>query len=107
MIIDSERVAGREDIAGKGVASPSSEVHRLALPWIVRLRYGMIGGEVALIFAVTVGFQISLPAAVLSIPIAVQLMTNWLLSRRTPQLLGNAEHWVGSLFILDAVCLTL
>jgi len=82
-------------------------VHRLAMPWIIRLRYGMVGGEIAVIAAIWTGLRVSLPFAFLSAPIAVQLLTNYILSRRKEQFERNGEHAVGALFFLDTLCLTI
>jgi two-component system sensor histidine kinase RegB len=79
----------------------------LALRWVVRLRYGLIAGEVALIAALSLGLQISLPVVVIGPAIGFQALSNWLLGRRMQRLGVNAEHVVGGLFSLDALCLTL
>jgi len=88
--------------------SASSETARhLALRWVVRLRYGLIVGEIILIAALTVGIQITIPLLAVAPAIAIQTLSNWILGLRMRQLGRNAEHIIGTLFILDAVCLTL
>jgi hypothetical protein len=89
MIVEPNRVPDR---SARGTGHHSTEVHRVALPWIVRLRYGLIGGEIALIGGMAIGFQASLPIPILMAPIAVQFMTNWLLSRRSGRPSENSEH---------------
>jgi two-component system, sensor histidine kinase RegB len=79
----------------------------LALRWVVRLRYGFITGEIALIAALAIGLDISMPLVVLAIPIGLQILSNWILSRSKQRLTENAEHLVGALFIVDTLCLTL
>jgi two-component system, sensor histidine kinase RegB len=79
----------------------------LALRWVVRLRYGLIAGEIALIGGLAIGLQISLPILLISPAIGIQLLSNWLLGSKMRQLGGNAEHLVGALFCLDTLCLTL
>ena len=82
-------------------------VHRLALPWILRLRYGIVGGEIAILLAVAIGLQIAVPAVVISAVIALQLVTNYVFGRWSRKLRSNAEHVVGALFVFDTLCLTL
>ena len=77
------------------------------MPWIIRLRYGMVCGELAVVAAIWAGLQVSLPFAFLSVPIAIQLLTNFILSRRKEEFERNGEHAVGALFFLDTLCLTI
>jgi len=79
----------------------------LALRWVVRLRYGFIGGEIAIISALSFGLQIALPLIVLGPVIAIQGLTNWMLAARRERLGKSGEHLVGTLFALDTLCLTL
>jgi two-component system sensor histidine kinase RegB len=89
-------------------SEPDNETTRhLALRWVVRLRYGLIAGEVVLITALTLGIAISIPLLAVAPAIAIQALSNWLLGLRMRWLGRNAEHIVGSLFVLDALCLTL
>jgi two-component system sensor histidine kinase RegB len=78
----------------------------LALRWVVRLRYGLIIGELALIAALSLGLQISLPIIVIGPTIGIQAFSNWLLALNMNRLGRNAEHLVGALFSLDTLCLT-
>jgi two-component system sensor histidine kinase RegB len=79
----------------------------LALRWVVRLRYGFIVGEVALIAALAFGLRIPMPEIVLVTVIAVQTLSNWMLSMRKERLGESAEHLVGAVFVLDTLCLTM
>jgi two-component system sensor histidine kinase RegB len=88
---------------GIGVAD---ETRLLALRWVVRLRYGVIAGEIALTAALLFGLQIPLPLPAIGAAIAVQSLSNWVLGNRT-SMGESAEHLVGALFVLDALCLTL
>jgi two-component system sensor histidine kinase RegB len=89
-------------------SEPDSETTRqLALQWVVRLRYGLIAGEVVLISALTLGVGIPIPLLAVAPAIAVQTLSNWFLGLKMRWLGRNAEHIVGTLFILDALCLTL
>src|SRR6266481_3770546 len=70
----------------------------LALRWVVRLRYGLIAGEIALIAALAFGLQISIPPALLGSVIAGQALSNFILATRKRRLGESAEHLVGALF---------
>jgi len=86
----------------------SSETTRhVALRWVVRLRYGLIAGEIALLAALSFGLQISLSVLAITPAIALQLGSNWLLGSKATRLRANAEHVVGVLFSFDTLCLTL
>jgi two-component system sensor histidine kinase RegB len=74
---------------------------------VVRLRYGFIAGEIALTTALAIGLQIPMPPAVFVTAIAVQALSNWILSIRKERLGESAEHLVGALFVLDTLCLTM
>ena len=94
--------------SGWWASEPDSEITRhLALQWVVRLRYGLIAGEVALIAALTIGIDISIPLLAVAPAIVIQTLSNWFLGLRMRWLGRNAEHIVGTLFVLDALCLTL
>ncbi len=94
--------------SGWWASEPDSETTRhLALRWVVRLRYGLIAGEVVLIAALTLGIGISISLLAVAPAIVVQTLSNWILGLRMRWLGRNAEHIVGTLFILDALCLTL
>ena len=86
---------------------PAKVVHRAVLPWIVRLRYGMILGEVALVLLVSVALNVRVPFFPPAFVVVLQLCTNYWLGRNRDRLSENAERAVGPLLLLDAVCLTL
>jgi two-component system, sensor histidine kinase RegB len=79
----------------------------LALRWVLRLRYGLIAGEIALIFGLYFGLNIPLPLLILGPTIVGQSLSNWFLGSRKEKLGRTAEHLVGALFVLDALCLSL
>jgi two-component system sensor histidine kinase RegB len=85
----------------------SGEATPLALPWIVRLRYGLIAGEIALVAAFTLGLQVPAHLELVATVIALEAVTNWLLGRGIERFHKNAKNVVGSLFCLDTLCLTL
>jgi two-component system sensor histidine kinase RegB len=112
VIIPQHRTTSSE--AGFWKAEPDADIgfagettRHLALRWVVRLRYGLIAGELALLAGLSFGLQIPLPAVLIAPAIALQVLSNWLLGSRTHRLGGNAEHLVGILFSIDTLCLTL
>lgn len=83
---------------------------RIALPWIVRLRYGMAFGQIAAALIAVYALGIVLPLAwMASVPLLV-LGSNALLARRVAS--AGSEFriatatLVGWVFCLDALCLT-
>jgi len=79
----------------------------LALRWVLRLRYGLIAGEIGLIIGLYFGLGIPLPPFILGSAIVAQSVSNWLLGTRRENVGRAAEHIVGALFVLDAICLSL
>src|SRR3989442_4149737 len=69
----------------------------LALRWVVRLRYGLIVGEIVLIAALSFALQISVPFGVIGVAIGIQALSNWLLGLKMDRLGGSAEHLLGAL----------
>lgn len=84
-----------------------SETRYLALRWVIRLRYGFMAGEIAIIAALHFGLQIELPLLIIGPAIALQAVSNWLLSTNRQRLGEGAEHLVGALFAFDTLCLTM
>jgi two-component system sensor histidine kinase RegB len=82
--------------------SPRSKAApRIALPWIIRLRYGIVAGQFATALVVEQFFGIRLPMAWISIPIALVAISNLWLSRRSGE-----SSLVAGIFVLDTLCLT-
>ncbi len=84
----------------------SETARNLALRWVVRLRYGFIAGEIALIAALAFGLEIAMPHVVLGAAIAFQLLSNSILTLKKQRLGENTENVIGALFVLDTICLT-
>jgi two-component system sensor histidine kinase RegB len=84
-----------------------SETRHVALRWVVRLRYGFIAGEIAILAALRFGLQIEFPLLIVGPAVAIQIVSNWLLAANKQRLGERVEHLVGSLFAVDALCLTL
>src|SRR6516165_889371 len=111
MIVDQPRRKPSEASFWKAEYESDSRLggetaRHLALRWVVRLRCGFIAGEIALTAALAFGLQISMPPLVLVTVIALQALSNWILSIRKERLGESAEHLVGAFFVLDTLCLT-
>src|SRR5260370_29602837 len=89
---------------------PAKAAPRVALPWIVRLRYAMAIGQMATVVVVDRILQIDLPLAWIFIAPALVVLSNLWLSTRAPGVDEPARvaestliAWV---FVLDTLCLT-
>jgi two-component system sensor histidine kinase RegB len=83
---------------------------RVALPWIVRLRYAMAIGQMATVVVVDLILRIDLPIAWICIAPCLVVVSNLWLSTRTTAA-GEAERVAEStliawVFVLDTLCLT-
>ncbi len=84
---------------------PASELApSLALPWILKLRYGLLSGLIALILLTVFVSRIQLPLAWLAIPLAVTMLSNLFLSRLIAKL--GARPALGITLAIDILCLT-
>ncbi|MDX1982644.1 MAG: ATP-binding protein [Bryobacteraceae bacterium] len=81
---------------------------RIALPWIVRLRFAMAAGQVVTCVLVDRLLGIDLPLGWLFLPPALVALSNIWLARRAGQ--GTAADCesavIGWVFVLDTLCLT-
>jgi two-component system sensor histidine kinase RegB len=87
------------DLRPTGELAPS-----VALPWIAKLRDGMLAGQVALVLAADFLFHIALPLRWIAIPLALAAISN-VVVHRYPQTF-SARSALGSLLAFDTVCLT-
>jgi two-component system, sensor histidine kinase RegB len=87
------------DLRSAGDLAPS-----LALPWIVRLRYGVLAGQTILLLLTCYVFGVSLPIAWIAIPLAFAMASN-LLIYRCAHRFGDRPA-LGYLLAFDTVCLT-
>jgi len=88
-----------------GELLPAGElVSDLALPWVAKLRYGLLAGLASLIVLCHWVFGVRLPIGWLAIPLAAMAASN-LLVRQTIRLLG-VRPALGTLLALDTLCLT-
>ncbi len=90
-------------------ASNPEVAPRIALPWIVRLRYALAIGEIATILAVDMLLGIDLPLQwILLLPGLTLLSNAWLArwsAQSEPERVG-ASRVLGRMFVLDTLCLT-
>lgn len=85
----------------EGDAAPN-----LALPWVVRLRYGMVLGGAAMLAGVTYVFG-PCPAFFWAlVPLASVLITNLWLHRVVRGSVRDPQAMLGFIFAFDTVCLT-
>jgi two-component system, sensor histidine kinase RegB len=76
----------------------------LALPWIVRLRYGVLAGLALLLLLTHFVFGVELPIVWLTIPLALTALSNVVLSAVSKS--WGVRRALGSILALDTVCLT-
>jgi two-component system, sensor histidine kinase RegB len=76
----------------------------IALPWVVKLRYGVSFGQALLLLLAHFVFGLDLPIALLAIPLVLMAVSN-ILSTRIAETIG-IQRTLGSLLALDIMCLT-
>ena len=79
----------------------------LALPWVVRLRYGVVAGETAIILGMAYAFHLDIPLPWILAPLAVVLASNIALARLRVLPHRFPQATLGAVFCLDTLCLTL
>ena len=87
------------DLRPAGELAPS-----IALPWIVKLRYGVLAGQALIILLAFFVLEVELPLGWISIPLALVAGSNWILSRRLQAF--SDRRYLGSLLGGDIICLT-
>jgi two-component system, sensor histidine kinase RegB len=78
----------------------------LALPWVVRLRYGMVAGEIAVTLGIFYGLRLNFPLPWALAPLAIVLASNILLGRLRTLPVRFTQETLGAIFCLDTICLT-
>jgi two-component system sensor histidine kinase RegB len=102
MVTDEPRIGGVP-----GAATFSADLApNLALPWVSRLRYGMVAGEAVIILGMAYGFHLNLPLLWTLVPLAVVLASNILLGRLRVLPVRFPQQTLGAIFCLDTLCLT-
>jgi len=78
----------------------------VALPWVVRLRYGIALGEALLVIGMRATFHLGVPVLWALAPLAVVLLSNAFVSRKPRLVIRFPERTLGTIFALDILCLT-
>jgi two-component system sensor histidine kinase RegB len=86
--------------------SPGNLAPNVALPWVLRLRYGMVVAEAAIVLGTRYGFRIDFPIVWTLAPLAPMLASNVVLQRAREMSSRFPEQTLGAAFVLDTLCLT-
>ena len=78
----------------------------LALPWVLRLRYGMVAGEAAIIVAMAYVFHLDFPVVWSLMPLGAILVSNLVLGRMRDTSSRFPQETLGAAFVLDTLGLT-
>ena len=97
--VTERHVVSPADLRPAGELAPS-----LALPWIVKLRYGVLAGQVVLILLTDFVFGVPLLIQWLAIPLALTAASN-LFAYRCAERFGDRQT-LGYLLAFDTLCLT-
>jgi two-component system sensor histidine kinase RegB len=90
----------------KQTASTADLAPNLALPWVFRLRYGMVAGEAVIILGMAVGFRLDFSVLWTLVPVVIVLLSNMLLSRLKSIPFRFPQETLGAVLCLDTLCLT-
>lgn len=99
-VTDSPAINTVPDLRSAGDRAPD-----LARPWVVRMRYGMLAAQLALLVFLAAGLRMDLPLGWLAAPLAVTFISNLFLRRQFLHS-RNPRALLGQLFCLDTICLT-
>jgi two-component system sensor histidine kinase RegB len=97
-------VTERQDVLDLDLRSSAELAPSLALPWLMKLRYGILGGLLALILTASFVSHIELPLGWLALPLTVMLLSNVLLGRLIAGI--GARQALGWTLGIDVACLT-
>jgi two-component system sensor histidine kinase RegB len=94
-------------VASEATQTPTTDLApNLALPWVLRLRYGMVTGEAAIIVAIAYVFRLDFPVLWTLTPLAVILASNLALGRMRNLSGRFPQATLGAAFVLDTLALT-
>jgi two-component system sensor histidine kinase RegB len=97
-------VTERKELSTLDLRPTSELAPSLALPWLMRLRYGLLIGQVVLILLAAFGAKIPLPLGWLAIPLSVTLLSNLFQQRLMRRY--DARSVLGLSLTLDILSLT-
>jgi len=78
----------------------------LALPWVMRLRYGIACGEAAIAVGMTLAFHFSVAFPWAIAVLSVVVGSNLWLARKPKMSIRFPQQTLGAIFVLDTLCLT-
>jgi two-component system, sensor histidine kinase RegB len=78
----------------------------LALPWVVRLRYGIVCGDAAIVLGMSFAFNLSVPLFWMLATLSLVVATNLVLARKPEIAARSPQATLGAVFVLDTLCLT-
>ena len=102
--------AGQASVVSLAATPPSPTKNvapNLALPWVLRLRYGMATGEAAVILSMAYVFHVNFPVLWTLAPLLAILGSNIALARSCRISAPFPEKTLGAIFALDTLCLTI
>jgi two-component system sensor histidine kinase RegB len=94
------------DAQAPSTTSTKDAAPNLALPWVLRLRYGMVAGEAAIILFMAYVFQIRFPVFWTLVALLPILGSNVVLGGSRQASTQFPQKTLGAVFTLDVVCLT-
>jgi len=97
-------VTDRQHFAEKDLRPTSELAPALVLPWLQKLRYGILGGECILIVIAFVFARAELRLVWVGIPLAIALVSN--LCLRSLAAVAGARRALGGVLVLDVILLT-
>lgn len=107
LITSQALVSQKDNLIDEAAATvPHDLAPNLALPWVLRLRYGMVVGEAVIILGMSYGFRLDLPLLWTLTPLAVVLVSNILLGRLRSLPVRFPQETLAAVFCLDTLCLT-
>lgn len=97
-------VTERQDVLSLDLRSSAEAAPGLALPWLMKLRYGIFAGLLLIILSAAFLSHIELPLGWLAIPLTAMLVSNLSLRRMIARI--GARQALGWTLGVDVVCLT-
>ena len=101
-----QRAVGHALAATPSQPATTDLAPNLALPWVLRLRYGMVAGEAAIIVAMAYVFRLDFPVVWTLTPLAAILASNLVLGRMRGTSSRFPQETLGAAFVLDTLSLT-
>ena len=97
-------VTDRPSVSEMDVRPTAELAPALVVPWLTRIRYGVVVGQISLILIAAFVSHIEMPLGWLAVPFAVMIGSNYLLQRLNQK--TNARRALGLSLAIDIVALT-